>query len=229
METISVIIPAYNARRYLAEAVGSVLAQSRPATEVIVADDGSTDGTAAELDRFGARITRLRRDHGGAAAARNAGIQISKGQFIAFLDADDVWLPEKLAVQMQAFAADPNLDLVFGHVRQFVSPELSDAERSNLICDSAPLPGFSSGTMLIRKSALLRVGEFDPRFAAGEFIDWYSRAREAGLKKKMLAEVVYRRRLHRHNHGILERSARQDYLKVIKQTLDRRRGSLPAE
>ena len=229
MDTISVIIPAYNARSYLAEAVTSVLAQSRRPTETIVVDDGSTDATAAELDRFGAQAICVRQDNCGAAAARNAGVRISNGEFIAFLDADDLWLPEKLTIQMKAFEDDPGLDLVFGNLSQFVSPELSIAERARLVCDPRPMPGRSSGTMLVRRSSFMRVGEFNPRFAAGEFIDWYSRARDAGLKEKMLPQVVCRRRLHCHNHGIQDRSASRDYLKVIKHTLDRRRGSSRGE
>jgi len=226
---ISVVIPAYNAERYLAEAVSSVLAQSHPPAETIIVDDGSSDRTAAQLEKFCAQTTYLRQDHRGAAAARNQGIRIARGDFIAFLDADDLWIPEKLALQIEAFEHDPNLDVVFGHLEQFVSPELSEVERSNLVCDPRPQPGRSCSTMLIRTESFARVGEFNVQFAAGEFFDWYSRAREAGLKEKMLSEVVCRRRLHRANHGILDRTSRQDYLKVIKRALDRRRGLLQTE
>ena len=226
MTEISVVIPAHNAERYIGEAVESALMQVPRPMETIVVDDGSTDGTAAALARFSTQIIYVRQDRRGAAAARNEGVRLSRGEFIAFLDADDVWLPGKLASQVRAFELDPSLDLVFAHVRQFLSPELAAGEYAR---DSAPVPGRLSGAMLIRASSFLKVGEFSTQFAAGEFIDWYNRAREAGLKEAMLPEVFYRRRIHRSNQGLLDPSGRQDYLKVIKQALDRRRVRLRSE
>src|SRR5262245_16865951 len=126
-QSISVIIPVYNGERYLAEALVSVLAQTHPPTEIIVVDDGSTDTTAQIAQRYAPRIHYHFRPRGavsGAAAARNHGAYLAQGDYLAFLDADDVWLPDKLRLQMAAFAHDPALDQVFGHVQQFISPEL---------------------------------------------------------------------------------------------------------
>ena len=98
---VSVIIPAYNAAPYLAETLASVFAQSYPDYEIIVVDDGSTDDTLAVLEQFADRITLIRKPNGGPASARNAGLRQARGELLAFLDGDDLWLPDKLAAQVE--------------------------------------------------------------------------------------------------------------------------------
>ena len=114
MKTISVIIPAYNYARYLAEAIDSALGQTYAPLEVIVVDDASTDDTPRVLAAYGQRIRAIRQPNGGAGAARNTGIAAARGEYVAFLDADDVWLPRKLELQMALFDADPALGLIHG-------------------------------------------------------------------------------------------------------------------
>lgn len=105
MPTVSVIIPAYNAAPFIADTVQSALDQTFPDLEVIVVDDGSTDGTVARLAAFGRRIRVYRQPNGGVARARNAGVALAGGQWLAFLDADDLWLPDKIERQLAAAAA----------------------------------------------------------------------------------------------------------------------------
>lgn len=100
MPTVSVIIPAFNAEKFLRETLESALGQTVPPLEVIVVDDGSTDGTVALVERFRGAVRLLRQANGGVARARNAGAAQAKGEWLAFLDADDVWLPGKLERQM---------------------------------------------------------------------------------------------------------------------------------
>ena len=102
MPTVSVVIPAYNAARYVEAAVDSVLGQTFRDVEVLVVDDGSTDGTGAVLSRYGKAIRYLRQENSGVSAARNRGIQESTGRYVGFLDADDTWFPEKLDQQIAA-------------------------------------------------------------------------------------------------------------------------------
>src|SRR5687767_5658816 len=101
MSTVSVIVPAYNAAAFVAEAIDSALAQSHPELEVIVVDDSSTDDTPAVLQSYGNRITVHRQDNRGVSAARNTGAQLATGEWIAFLDADDVWRPDKITQQLR--------------------------------------------------------------------------------------------------------------------------------
>jgi glycosyltransferase involved in cell wall biosynthesis len=110
---VSVILPVYNRETSVARAVESVLAQTCRPLELIVVDDGSTDGTSRVLDQFGARITLLRQPNAGAYAARNLGLRHARGEFVAFIDSDDVWLPHRLSAQVPLMKR-PEVGLVFG-------------------------------------------------------------------------------------------------------------------
>lgn len=220
---VSVVIPAWNAQRYLAEAIESALAQTIRPAEIIVVDDGSTDRTAEIAGRFGPPVQVVRQEHGGAGAARNRGAGLARGKFLAFLDSDDLWLPEKTALQATAFERDPQLDMVFGGMRQFHSSDLTPDLRARIQGDGQVLTGISSGTMLIRRDSFLRAEPFATRWRVGEFIDWYAKAQERGLKSATLAEIVMLRRLHADNMGRRERESRGDFVKILKARLDRRR------
>ncbi len=225
-ESISVIIPVYNCERYLGAAIESVLAQTLSPREIIVVDDGSDDGTAAVAQQFGGRVRYDYQTHGGIGAARNHGLEMADSRFLAFLDADDLWTPNKLQLQAQAFGASPGIDMVFGFVEQFISPELDEAQRARLVCPSEPAPGYLAGTLLIRHAAMERIGAFRADLSAGEFIDWYARATDIGLSNRMLPDVLLKRRLHTTNQS-LKRDGRRpqlDFLRVVKGALDRRRG-----
>ena len=222
---ISVVIPVYNGERYLTEALDSVLAQRYPDIEIIVVNDGSTDRTE-EIMKSHAEVRYFSQSRQGAAAARNSGVNKSSGEFLAFLDADDLWTKDKLRVQTALFRADPGLDMVFGHVEQFYSPELEGVLMDRIYLPSGSMPGYLPGAMIVRKDAFLRAGSFDAGFRIGEFIDWYLRAQECGLRSHICQEVVLKRRIHNANTGIRERDARRDYLRVLKASLDRRRASV---
>jgi glycosyltransferase involved in cell wall biosynthesis len=220
---VSVIIPVYNGQQYLAEAIESTLAQTYRPLEVIVVDDGSTDGSAEVARRFVPAVRYVSQPHSGAAAARNHGVKEAQGQYISFLDCDDLWVQHKLERQMACFSADPALDTVSGHVEQFVSPELGEEFRRNFRFSPFPLPGPGPLTMLIRREAFLRVGFFETGYTVGESIEWYARAVAMGLKRVMLPDVLQKRRIHRDNLGRRERAAQGDYLKIVRESLNRRR------
>lgn len=222
-DLVTVIIPVYNGRQYLPEAIESALAQTYPAIEVIVIDDGSTDDSRDVALRYAPRVQALRQDHGGLGAARNTAIAKATGQYLGFLDADDIWLPGKLDLQIRALDAEPAVDMVFGHVEEFISPDLDDATRRTLRPHESPLPGVFAGTMVIRRSSFDRVGLFETGWQVGEFVDWYARAKERGLRPLVMPDVVMRRRLHKSNMGVRLRDSRADYARILKASLDRRR------
>jgi glycosyltransferase involved in cell wall biosynthesis len=222
---LSVIIPVYNGERYLAEALESVLLQTYCPGEVIVVDDGSTDGSAEVARSFAAQVTLCTQPHSGAAAARNKGIELSRGSLLAFLDADDLWVEDKLMRQAAVLHGRPTIDMVFAHVVHFLSPDIDRDVRARIHCPPQPEPGFVPGAMLIRRKAFQRVGPFETGWRVGEFIDWHARAVDAGLTGVMLPQVLLRRRLHAENTGIRQRGARKDYARILKATLDRRRGT----
>lgn len=213
--TISVIIPVYNGERFLAEAIRSVLDQTLPPDEVIVVDDGSTDGSAALAGQV-ACVLVLRQPNRGVGAALNLGISHARGDLLAFLDADDRWVLDKLEQQVEAFRMNPALDMVFGHVRQFHhSQHLAEEQR----------PGVHRGALLIRRHAFVRVGAFAEDPAVNEIVDWYARSRAAGLHSLMLPGVVLERRIHAHNSGGGRQpdALRQSYLRALRQSIVCRR------
>jgi glycosyltransferase involved in cell wall biosynthesis len=220
---ISVVIPAYDAEPYLAEAIDSVLAQTLPAFELAVVDDGSADRTAEVARAYGDRVHLIRQPRAGNGAARNAGVAATSGEYLAFLDADDRFCPDKLELQMRALDEDPQLDIVFGHVREFVSPELPEAVKATVRPPSPVQPWAAPNLMLIRRAAFERVGPFATDLRVGVTVDWYARATEVPLTSRVLPEVVLERRLHTQNNGIREQDARSQYIHVLKASIDRRR------
>jgi glycosyltransferase involved in cell wall biosynthesis len=220
---VSVLIGAYNAAPYIGEAIESVLGQDYRPLELIVVDDGSTDGTGDVARRYGDAIDYTVQENAGNGAARNRAVERAAGALFAFLDADDRFLPGKLELQWAALADDADLDVVFGHVREFVSPELTDDERATIRPPAPPAPWTAPNLMLIRREAFVRVGPFSEALKVGVTVDWYARALEAGLRTTMLPSIVLERRLHLGNNGLRERDSRSQYLHVLKASLDRRR------
>jgi glycosyltransferase involved in cell wall biosynthesis len=220
------VIPAFDAERYLGDAIESVLRQTRPRVELIVVEDGSTDRTPEIARSFGDDVRCVRQPHSGIGAALNRGIAMAHGALLAFLDADDLWTENKLALQLEAFEREPQLDMVFGYVRQFHSPELTAELRSRIELRDDPIPAISRGAMLIRRDAFMRVGPFATGWTLGDFMEWYARALDASLTGSVLPEVVLYRRLHMANTSTRDRAARSDYVRILKTVLDRRRAKL---
>jgi glycosyltransferase involved in cell wall biosynthesis len=214
---VSVIMPVYNGERYLGEAIESVLAQTYGPIELIVIDDGSLDSSSRIAKGFPS-VRYAVQANLGVGAALNHGIHLAQGDFLAFLDADDLWAENKTARQMSAFQEDPELDMVFGHVEQFLSPEVNGHYAMTGI-----YRGYLKGAMLIKKNSFSRAGQYETKVVIGDFIAWYARAIDSGLKSLMLSDIVLKRRIHKHNMGTLQREHQADYVRVLKETLDRRR------
>ena len=225
---ISVMIGAYNAAPYLGEAIESVFAQDYEPIELIVVDDGSTDGTA-DVARGFAEVHVIQQENGGNGAARNRAVENASGELYAFLDADDRFTPGKLTLQKAELDADPGLDIVFGHVREFLSPELDEDTRAGLRPPAPePMPWTAPNLMLVRRASFERVGPFTTAVRVGVTVDWFARAAEAGLRYSILPDVVLERRLHTQNNGLRESASRSQYLEVIRQAMERRRAAADA-
>jgi len=219
---ISVVIPVFNGAAYIAQAIDSVLAQTMAADEILVVDDGSSDSTREIVRRYKHPVRYLAQSNRGAAAARNLGIRESKGDLLAFLDADDVWLPEKLALQSAALAEDTSVDLIFCQMVQFRSPELPPDRASALFCDEAPHRALLCSCLLARKTAFDRAGLMQEDRKC-EFLDWYLRAQETGLRIHFVDSVLVKRRIHAGNYSLTNnRDLHRDYLLTLKMSLDRR-------
>lgn len=222
---VSVVIPVYNCEKYLNAAIDSVLAQTYQPLELIVIDDGSIDQSSEIAQSYGAKVKYFYIENSGLATALNHGISCCQGEYLAFLDADDLWIAEKLELQMAAFGQNHELEAVFGHLQQFKSPELDHTSKEKLKISVETAPAYHKDTMLIKREAMLHIGLFNSQIKVGDFIDWYLRAHEQGLKSSMLPNILAKRRLHQNNMGIKDRNYRIDYVRVIKASLDRRRQS----
>lgn len=223
---VSCIVPYFDGARFVGEALASIRAQTHRPLEIIVVDDGSTDASADVVRRLGDDVRYHRQENRGPAAACNAGVALAGGDFIAFLEQDDLWEPDKTARQLAAFAADPELAYCVGHVQNFWAPELAgQAERYRDAPIMRPVPGYVVQTLMLRPAAFRRVGPFDEtlRFAAAT--DWFVRAAERDQPGCLLPEVLTRRRLHADNFSRRHRAAsHEQFLGVLKGMLDRRRG-----
>lgn len=215
---ISVVIPAFNAGKYVREAIDSVLAQGWPELEVLVVDNASTDDTAAIAESLGAPVQCLWSAPCGQPSTTNAGIRAARGEWLAFLDADDLWSPGKLVRQAREFEQHPELDAVFGHAVNFsgAAPMAGGHGPASM---SATVPG----TLLVRRDAFHRVGYFDENFTIGSVMDWYLRARDAGLCMRVLPDVFLFRRVHDENLSTRRKDRQVDYVRILKAGLDRQR------
>jgi glycosyltransferase involved in cell wall biosynthesis len=224
-DTVSVIIPCFNAERYVGEAIESVLAQILPGDEIIVVDDGSSDDSAEVIAGFGARVRYIHQPNQGISAARNSGLARAAGACMAFLDADDLWTPDSLAIRRGCLAAAPDLDYVYGWVEPFISPDMDAEARKTVGALPAVQPGRVAGTMLVRRRVFESVGAFDGNFKIGETMDWVARVDAAGHRSRDTGTVVLRRRIHGANTVIKQRKMQSDYLRVLRAAIERRRGT----
>jgi len=219
---VSVVVPVRDGEAFLAEALESVLRQEPAPLEVVVVDDGSTDGSRALAERFGPPVRVLSQRNAGPAAARNRGVEATGGEVLAFLDADDLWLPGKLRAQVGHLAEHPESDVVIGLTQPVRREPADDPDGVWRPCAPVWL-ALLLGCASIRRSAFDRVGPFAPELRLGEDVDWFLRAREKGLRIDSLPETVL---LHRRHHtNVTGDEARRDahLLTSLKRSLDRRR------
>lgn len=228
-ERVSVIIPCYNAAAYIGEAIDSVLKQGPEVYEIIVIDDGSTDASASAVNSFGPTVLYKHQSNQGISAARNRGVEQASGDYIAFLDADDLWPAGSLEQRLDALRKDQELDSAFGMVEQFISPDVDQETRAGLHCPAGSQHGRLAGCMVIRRDAYGRVGPFDEELRLGETMDWIARAEAIGISMVMLDDVVLRRRIHGSNTVLTEERQNADYLRALRASIVRRRAAASAE
>jgi glycosyltransferase involved in cell wall biosynthesis len=219
---VSVVIPVRNGERFVAEAIDSAFSQTGVSLEVIVVDNLSADRTREVVAaRYGDSVILTHEPRPGGAAARNTGARMATGTYLAFLDADDVWLPRKIELQIHELATRPGTDLVFTHCQEFHDPVLTPEERARFTCRTAPYPFIAASTSMLKREAFLRAGDF-PDVRAGEFIAWYGWTQALGLGAFVMPDVLVRRRVHGKNTS-LDPASLSAYPLAAKWLLDRRR------
>ena len=232
---VSVVMPSYNTARYIQEAIESVLAQDYPHKELIIIDDGSTDGTPDLVRGYGDRVTLITQQNQGSAVARNAGLQAARGEYIAFLDSDDVWLPGKLSAQVQHLERHPEIGMVFARWQVWKPdgngrfPPMQEAAPTTAPNPATP-PGivpdrsgwlynrllFSSLlhtiTVMARRSLVDAVGPFDTELKRGQDYDYWLRASRL-TEIQQLDRVLALYRLH--GEGCVRRWPQVNYERVV--------------
>jgi len=236
---VSTIVPAFNAERFLGEAIESALAQDYRPHQVVVIDDGSTDDTAEVAAAF-PQVKLIRQANLGPAAARNAAIEAASGELIALLDADDLMEPSRLEIQVTYLLEHPEAAAVLGRHELLIEPGVEPprwvAELPAMIesfggegmSERIPvLPDRPTASMLARRSAFELVGPYDTSFRLGEDVDWVIRAWECGLELAAVDEVVMRRRVHGANLTYDDAGCRRALLRMLRTRIERgrRRGS----
>jgi glycosyltransferase involved in cell wall biosynthesis len=198
---VSVVIPAYQAEAFLGEVIESALAQTHAPREVIVVDDGSSDGTAGVAARY-EEVRLLRLPHRGQAAARNSGFAAASGELIAFNDADDIMLPERIAVQVEHLQSNPQVALIIGGQELMIEEEAGapfwhpDADSLMRRAGRPERGNVHTMTPLFRREVFERVGGFDETMVAGEDVDWLLRVKEAGMEVSIIKQPLVIRRVH---------------------------------
>lgn len=196
---ISCIVPVYNGERFVAEAIDSIISQTYAPIEVVVVNDGSTDGTAEVLGRYGDRIRVIHQENAGQATARNVGLEASTGPLVAFLDADDLWVPEKLARQMEWMEEHPEAWLCGCLMQNFWVEEMAaEAEAMRESEYARPFPATWQG-ILAKREIFDKVGRIDTGATYADVREWMHRARTMGYDTGRIDEVLVKRRIHQDN------------------------------
>ncbi len=218
-ERVSVVIPVFNGARFLGEAVESAVGQTAPPAEVIVVDDGSSDGSA-DLARRIPGVTVLVRAHAGVSAARNAGVAAASGTHFAFLDADDVWAPRKLERQLALLGAEREAGVIMARQNYRFEGPVPPWFRGP--ADGGSEPGYLPSCWLMPRTTWDRVGPFDETMTHSEDTDWLARASDAEIQIAMVDEVLVTHRIHDRNASGMAEAVRGGVLTALRASLQRK-------
>ncbi|HYE73888.1 MAG TPA: glycosyltransferase family A protein [Blastocatellia bacterium] len=221
---VSVVIPAYNGERFLAETIESVISQNYAPLEIIVVDNGSTDVTAKIAKEFGKAIRYFHLSpNQGAAVARNYGVRVSRGEWLGFLDHDDLWPANRLHTQIAYLKENPELEIITGRVQFEIMQGASLPEfiAQQIAVDTSKMTGGG----LYKRSVFDRVGLFDPEMFGSEDTDWLLRCSEQGIKTAVLDQVAVIYRFHETNLVRETNFVSDKLIKALHKSLARRRAA----
>lgn len=225
---VSVIIPVHNGGRYLRAALESVFAQTYHPFEVIVVDDGSTDDSGLIAQSF-PEVIYIHQENQGVAAARNNAIEAAQGEFFAFLDQDDLWTTEKLKLQIAYLLSHSEAGYTLTQQQFFLDPGATIPAwfRKELL--SEVHTGWVLGTMVVRRTAFEKVGNFATGYSAASDGDWFFRAKAAEISMAVVPELLLLKRIHSGNESARAKEILAELRKVVKSSLDRQRSGINRE
>lgn len=221
-QTTSAVVVVRNGERFLPAALQSIAAQRRQPDEVIVIDGQSSDRTANIAQSYPGVRYFLQQDLG-IANARNQAIRVASGDFIAFLDADDMWTPDKLEVQLGFMLANPELRYTTTLLKLFYEPGTPERPGFRNEGFTRGIEGRFPGTMLARREVFKQVGTFDPAFAVAFEVDWFARAQDDGIPAGLVEQVLLHKRIHDSNNAMQRERFQREWFVVMRRSLARRR------
>ena len=219
---VSVIIGVYNGERYLAEAIQSVLDQTFSSFELIVVDDGSTDGSSRIAQSF-PHVRYIYQPNGGHAAALNRGLDVAIGDLLAFIDADDRWALDKLAQQTDLMRCYPDLLYTVTRLRYFLEPGCQLPKGYNPKLLQHDLNGRLPSVLLARREAFSVIGRFNPAYGIAFDVEWFARAKDRNVPMAMVPEVLTYKRIHDHNVSSDTATGNRLLLEIIRASVQRQR------
>jgi glycosyltransferase involved in cell wall biosynthesis len=219
---VSVIIPVYNGQKYLAATIESVIQQTYQPLEIIVIDDGSTDNSTA-IARSYSEVNYIYQNNQGVAVARNTGIANSQGEFIAFIDQDDLWTSNKLAVQIDYLLKHPNLAYTITKMRTFLESDIDKPAWLKAEFLDSDISAYIVGSLVAHRFIFNQIGKFNPIYKFGNDSDWFFRAIDAGFPATVIPEMLLYKRIHDANESHKIQAMTEDMLKLIRASIQRKR------
>ncbi len=217
---VSVIIPVYNGEKFVLDALQTIYDQKYKPLEIIIVDDGSTDKTAEKVPTTDKNIKYIYQENAGPSSARNKGLTMAKGEFVVFLDIDDLWMKDRLKKYVSFLLEHSEIDVVMGQIQCFC---LSDNKEGKYEKYLEPFVSFNIGAALFRKSVFKKVGIFDEKLRFGEDTDWFMRAREKNIGIKVFQEISLLHRFHESNMTKGKNMKELNVFKVLKMSIHRRK------
>jgi glycosyltransferase involved in cell wall biosynthesis len=216
---VTVYITCYNYGAYVDKAIQSVLSQTLQDFELIIIDDGSTDNTEQILQPYMDRIIYKYQQNGGPPVARNTGLDLATGEYIAFLDADDIWTNNKTAIQKAIFDENSGAEIVLGLYKKQRFETRKDLKGE----DTEPEFQLLLGCTMAKRDVFSKIGRLDPELFLGDDTDWFMRAREAGIKIRVHRDLVMYQREHENNSTANKARFNFYVFKVLKKAKDRKK------
>jgi glycosyltransferase involved in cell wall biosynthesis len=214
---VTCIIPVFNGEKFIEAAIESVLNQTYKTIEIIVIDDGSTDNTQKLVKKFNGNVKYIYQSNSGSAAARNLGISKASGDFIGFLDSDDIWDKNKISLQLECFRNHLDIEACLCNIKLVSDKEIPDDQY-------VILTPYSVCSILIKRETVSRVGYFNINLKYGEDTDWFMRIKKLDIPLKILNEKLVYARLHKDNlTNSFNVRTREEIFSKIKNELNERR------
>lgn len=219
---ISAVVLAKNSEAYLKEALESIFHQTYPNYEVILVDGQSTDATAAIAKSY-PQLRYVYQETLGLSQGRNLGIEVAKGDFIAFLDSDDRWTSDKLSLQAQALVQEPEVQYVTSWLQLFTTSSTPLRQGYKHTDLEAPRWGRTPGTLMVRRELFERIGAFDTTLAIAGDLDWFAKAQSQGIPTITLSQVLLYKRIREDSLSSKSSVNRREVMQVLKESILRQR------